>query len=132
MKKILVNVSMVAALVSILAAVPAEAADWDRIGRTTVVYNDEVATIKVKDDMACSQLKLSVAGKWIKFEEATIHFADGSTQKVDVDQRVEPGMDTDPIEVDGGAKTVKTFEVTYKPVDGVWSGRTNVSLLGTS
>lgn len=132
MRDMFVRLTLLAVVAALLTAFPVHAADWEKIGHTTVVYNDEEATIKVKKDMVCSQLKLGVRGKWVELRSATLHFADGTAQAVELNEQVEPGMESEPIEIEGEARALEKVVLSYAPVDGRWSGRTNLTLMGQS
>ena len=130
MKKFGVRLALFAIVAMVAATLPAQAADWEKLGRTTLVFNDENGAIKIKDDMACNQIMFKVAGKWIEIDTVTLHFTDGSSQEVELGASIEPGQESEPIAIDGGAKSLEKVEFAYKPVDRQWTGRTNVTLLG--
>lgn len=132
MKKSCVRLAMIAVVALVMASAPAHAGDWAKLGRTTLVFNNEMGSINVKNDMACNQIMFKVSGKWIEIDTLTITFADGSTQEVELGQAVEGGHESDAIDIDGGAKAIDMIGFTYKPVDRQWTGRTNVTLMGMS
>ena len=65
----------------LLASLPAQAGDWAKLGRTTLVLNNDQGSIDVKNDMACDQIMFKVSGKWIEIDNSPTGPAsnDGST-----------------------------------------------------
>lgn len=114
MKK-LVTSAIAVAVILLVAAPMAHAAKWKRLGTEPAVPSNQSVEITVKkSEMSCCQIKIKVAKGWITLHSATITFADGTSQEVDIDQDVQPGSTTDPIKIDGEKKQIVKVELSYE------------------
>lgn len=105
-------VVLVVAGCALAAAV--SAADWQKLGSATLVFTHDQVAIDVKDDAGpCSQVKLRVAGEMVNVDKITFLFDDDSSQQADFNGVIRPGVDTDPISVADGPRTIKRVEITH-------------------
>ena len=96
---------------AMLMAGAAGASDWQKLGKKTVVFGntEETASITAKGD-AVSQIAFKISGEWVRLNQATLNFADGTSQTIDEIEKVKPGMMSAGIAVDGGPKTISSIE----------------------
>ncbi len=126
------RMALVLCVITVLAA-PAFAGDWQKLGAKTFVFDSTQATIEVtKAEQACTEIKLKVASKGVRISGMSIVFADGSAQTVDEEFKLLPGDETAAIAINGGAKAIQKIDFTYKPVDGLMTGRARITLVGAA
>ena len=127
------RLTLVLTTVTLLAAGSALAAGWQKLGSDVLLFKSDQGQVEATKGEACTQIKLKVASKGIKLSTMKIVFSDGSSQMVEFDSlQLRPGDETDPIEIEGGAKKVQLVEFTYAPSDGLMNGRARVTLEGWS
>jgi len=127
------RLTLVLAATALLAAGSAFAAGWQKLGSEVLLFKSDQGQVEVTKSGPCTQIKLKVASKGIKISNMKIAFDDGSSQMVELDNTLlRPGDETDPIEINGGAKKVRLVEFTYAPFDGLMNGRARVTLEGWS
>ena len=127
------RVAIVTCIVCVVAVGVAQAGDWQKIGKQTLLFKADSDVINVKKtDMACWQIMLKVGKKEIKVTDVKIVFDDGTEQTVTLNERIRPGFESSVIEIDGGAKKIVKVEFTYAPGNGQKNGRAFVTLVATA
>lgn len=118
-------------VVAIMVAGTAAAGDWQKLGKKAVVFGntEESASVSAKGD-AVSQIAFKISGDWLRLNQVTLNFSDGSTQMIDDMESVRPGLTSDAIEIDGGPKTITSFEFSYQAASSSRQGRATVTALG--
>ena len=128
------RIVLVAAMVGLFAVGVVSAADgWQKIGSKTVVVNGKPKAVDLKTkDATVAAIKLKVGGEWVRFENLTLAFADGSSQVIDTPIDVAPGLTSDAIAIEGGPKPITGVTIAYKAASSARSGRATITILGES
>ena len=115
----------------IAAMFAAAAGDWQKLGKKTVVFgnSEETASITAKGD-AVSQVAFKISGDWVRLNQVTLNFDNGSTQIIEDMESVRPGLTSDAIEIDGGSKTITSIIFSYQATSSARQGRATVIVLG--
>jgi hypothetical protein len=118
-------------VVAIMVAGTAAAGDWQKLGKKTVVFGntEESASISAKGD-AVSQIAFKISGDWVRLNQVTLNFADGTTQTIDEIEKVKPGLTSAGIAIDGGPKTISSIDFSYQAASSAQQGRGTVIALG--
>lgn len=118
-------------VVAIMVAGTAAAGDWQKLGKKTVVFGntEESASVSAKGD-AVSQIAFKIGGDWVRLNQVTLNFSDGSTQMIDDMESVRPGLTSDAIAIDGGPKTITSIDFSYQAASSSRQGRATVTALG--
>jgi hypothetical protein len=128
-KKVAV-LAMVALLVGVAMA---GAGDWQKLGSKTLAFKDEPIAVALETkDASVGEIKFKVGGSWVRFSGLTLNFSDGTSQAIEGDFDVEPGLTSDPIAVDGGPKTIASVEFTCSSAVSARGGRASIAILGQS
>ena len=116
---------------AMLLAGAAGASDWQKLGKKTVVFgnSEETASIAAKGE-AVSQIAFKISGEWVRLNQVTLNFADGTSQTIDEIEKVKPGMTSAGIAVDGGPKTISSIDFSYQAASSASQGRGTVIVLG--
>ena len=116
---------------AMLMAGAAGASDWQKLGKKTVVFgnSEETASIAAKGE-AVSQIAFKISGEWVRLNQVTLNFADGTSQTIDEIEKVKPGMTSAGIAVDGGPKTISSIDFSYQAASSAGNGRGTVTVLG--
>ena len=116
---------------AMLIAGAAGASDWQKLGKKTVVFgnSEETASIAAKGE-AVSQIAFKISGEWVRLNQVTLNFADGTSQTIDEIEKVKPGMMSAGIAVDGGPKTISSIDFSYQAASSATQGRGTVIVLG--
>lgn len=96
MKRTFATVFCLAAVIG-LAAGPAAADDWAKLGSRTLLLYDGSDTVKIKKDAAVSEIALEVKNLEVRLQKVQVVFADGTEKTVDADQNLRPGITSEPI-----------------------------------
>ncbi len=125
------NAFVMFVIVAMLMAGAAGASDWQKLGKKTVVFGntEETASITAKGE-AVSQIAFKISGEWVRLNQATLNFADGTSQTIDEIEKVKPGMMSAGIAVDGGPKTISSIDFSYQAASSAGNGRGTVTVLG--
>jgi hypothetical protein len=119
--------------VCVVAAGVVQAADWKKVGSTTWVFKDAQLDVKAKKSApACSQIRLRSSGEMVKVSKIKITFADGSTQDVAFNGVLRSGVFSDPIDIDGGPKTIAQIQVSHIMEGARAALRTQLTIQGTT
>lgn len=118
-------------IAAMLVAGAAVAADWQKLGKKTVVFGntEDSASITAKGD-AVSQIAFKISGDWVRLNQVTLNFTDGSTQTIEEIEKVKPGLTSEGIAIDGGPKTITSIDFTFQAASSSRQGRGTVILLG--
>ena len=118
-------------VVAIMVAGTAVAGDWQKLGKKTVVFGntEDSASVSAKGD-AVSQIAFKISGDWVRLNQVTLNFSDGSTQMIDDMESVRPGLTSEAIAIDGGPKTITSFDFSYQAASSSRQGRATVTALG--
>jgi len=118
-------------IAAMLVAGAAAAGDWQKLGKKTVVFgnSEETASITAKGD-AVSQVAFKISGDWVRLNQVTLNFDNGSTQIIEDMESVRPGLTSDAIEIDGGSKTITSIIFSYQATSSARQGRATVIVLG--
>lgn len=118
-------------VVAIMVAGTAVAGDWQKLGKKTVVFGntEDSASVSAKGD-AVSQIAFKISGDWVRLNQVTLNFGDGSTQMIDDMESVRPGLTSEAIAIDGGPKTITSFDFSYQAASSSRQGRATVTALG--
>ena len=116
---------------AMLIAGAAGASDWQKLGKKTVVFGntEETASITAKGE-AVAQIAFKISGEWVRLNQVTLNFADGTSQTIDEIEKVKPGMTSAGIAVDGGPKTISSIDFSYQAASSAGTGRGTVTVLG--
>ena len=116
---------------AMLMAGAAGASDWQKLGKKTVVFgnSEETASITAKGE-AVSQIAFKISGEWVRLNQVTLNFADGTSQTIDEIEKVKPGMTSAGIAIDGGSKTISSIDFSYQAASSATQGRGTVIVLG--
>ena len=116
---------------AMLLAGAAGASDWQKLGKKTVVFgnSEETASIAAKGE-AVSQIAFKISGEWVRLNQVTLNFADGTSQTIDEIEKVKPGLTSAGIAVDGGPKTISSIDFSYQAASSAGNGRGTVTVLG--
>ena len=116
---------------AMLMAGAAGASDWQKLGKKTVVFGntEETASITAKGE-AVSQIAFKISGEWVRLNQVTLNFADGTSQTIDDIEKVKPGLTSAGIAVDGGPKTISKIDFSYQAASSAGNGRATVTVLG--
>ena len=116
---------------AMLVAGAAVAGDWQKLGKKTVVFGntEETASISAKGN-AVSQIAFKISGDWVRLNQVTLNFDDGSSQTINEIERVKPGLIGEAIAVDGGPKTITSIDFSFQAASSAGQGRGTVILLG--
>ncbi len=79
------------------AAGPAFADSWIKLGSRTLLLNSGEGEVKVKSEAAVSELVIQVKSLQVNLKEVKVSFADGTEKTIEVNQRLRPGIDSEPI-----------------------------------
>jgi hypothetical protein len=114
-----------------LVAGAAAAGDWQKLGKETVVFgsSEKTASIETKGD-PISQIAFKITGEWVRLNQVTLNFSDGSTQTIEDIDNVRPGFTTDAFAIDGGSKTVTSIDFSFQANSSAQQGRATVTALG--
>ena len=80
-----------------VAAGPAFADDWTKLGNRTLLLADGSDEVKIKKDLEVSELAIQVKSHQVMLKTLEVTFADGSETTVEVGQNLRPGIDSEPI-----------------------------------
>jgi len=118
-------------IATMLVAVAATAGDWQKLGKKTVVFgsSEKTASIEAKGDPV-SQIAFKITGEWVRLNQVTLNFSDGSTQTIEDIDKVRPGFTSDAIAIDGGSKTVTSVDFSFQATSSNQQGRATVTFLG--
>jgi hypothetical protein len=118
-------------IAAMLVAGAAVAADWQKLGKKTVVFGntEDSASITAKGD-AVSQIAFKISGDWVRLNQVTLNFTDGSTQTIDEIEKVKPGLSSSGIAIDGGPKTITSIDFTFQAASSSRQGRATIIALG--
>lgn len=116
---------------AMLVAGAAVAGDWQKLGKKTVVFgnSEETASIAAKGE-AVSQIAFKISGDWVRLNQVTLNFADGSTQTINDVEKVKPGLTSAGIAIDGGPKTITSIDFSFQAASSSRQGRATVIALG--
>lgn len=116
---------------AMLMAGAAGASDWQKLGKKTVVFGnaEETASITAKGD-AVNQIAFKISGDWVRLNQVTLNFADGTTQVIEDIEKVKPGLTSAGIAIDGGPKTISSIDFLYQAASSAKQGRGTVIVLG--
>ena len=122
---------LVFVVTAMLVAGAAGASDWQKLGKKTVVFgnSEETASIAAKGE-AVSQIAFKISGEWVRLNQVTLNFADGTSQTIDEIEKVKPGLTSAGIAVDGGPKTISSIDFSYQAASSAGNGRGTVTVLG--
>ncbi len=114
-----------------LMAGAASAADWQKLGKKTVVFGntEETASITAKEN-SVSQVAFKISGEWVGLNQVTLNFSDGSNQTIEDVPKVRPGSTSEAFSIKGGPKTISSIDFSYKAVSSSSMGRATVTVLG--
>ena len=127
------RIVMAAVVVALLVGSGAFAADWHKIGSATLIFKNPQIEIKAKKSVEpCSQIRLRVTNEMVSVESLKLYFADGTTQEVDFDGVIRPGVESDPIAVENGPKTLERVELAHKATMRGGAKRAQITVQGAT
>jgi hypothetical protein len=118
-------------VIAMLMVGTAGAGDWQKLGKKTVVFGntEETASIATKGD-AVSQIEFKISGEWVRLNQVTLNFADGTTQTIEDIENVKPGLTSAGITITGGPKTISSIDISFQAASSSGNGRATVAFLG--
>jgi len=118
---------------AMLMAGVVSAADWQKVGKKTVVFGstEETASMNAKEN-SVSQVAFKISGDWVSLQQVTLNFADGSKQTIEDVPKVRPGITSEAFSIKGGPKTISSIDFSYRAVSASSLGRATVIVLGQS
>jgi hypothetical protein len=116
---------------AVLVAGAAAAGDWQKLGKKGVVFGntEETASIATEGE-AVSQVSFKISGEWIRLNQITLNFDDGSAQTIQEIDNVRPGLTSEGITIEGGPKTITSIDFSYQAASSAGQGRATVIALG--
>lgn len=125
------NAFVMLVVMTMLVAGIAGAGDWQKLGKKTVVFGntEDTASITTKGD-AVSQIAFKISGDWVRLNQVTLNFADGTSQTIENIEKVKPGLTSTGIAIDGGPKTISSIDFSFQAASSSTQGRGTVVALG--
>lgn len=115
--------------VGLMLAGVAEANDWTKLGRKTLLFKDNGGEIKVKNQQEVSELMIQVGNAQVNLEGVKVVFADGAEKKINVEETLRPGVDSEPIGL-GTTKALTSVELMFDTVGRMGSTRVPTTIFG--
>lgn len=84
-------------VVAACAAGPVFAEDWTKLGSRTLLLSGGSDEVRIKKSVEVSELVIQVKSHQVMLKTLKVTFADGSETTVEVEQRLRPGIDSEPI-----------------------------------
>ena len=104
-------------------------AGWDEIGRTTVSTGDDEVTVRVgRKEGRFGQIRVRSEGRPIVLRNMVVRFGNGETQNIRLNERMEPGELTRPIDVEGDRRFID--RITFRADERRGGGRTDLIVYG--
>lgn len=105
---------------------------WSDLGCAEVGRRLEPSTIAVgRREGRFKAIRFSVAGKDVRFEEATVVYANGRPDEIDIRADIAEGQQTKPIDLQGFDRAIDRIEVIARKRDREWSpGRAQICAAG--
>ncbi|HRK17927.1 MAG TPA: hypothetical protein PK970_03140 [Hyphomicrobiaceae bacterium] len=104
-------------------------AGWDEIGRTQFSAGDDEVTVRVgRREGRFSAIRVRSEGRPVVLRNMVVRFGNGESQIVRLNERMEPGELTRPIDVDGNARFIERITFRTEPRRG--GGRTDLIVYG--
>lgn len=114
------------ALVAVVVAVsPVFADSPTKLASKVLLFHEPTITIDAKKDAQVGQLQLRVNDETIRVTQVVVHFADGSSETVDIQLNLYPGLMSEPMALDRTG-TVKSIDMTYTGTQGAQRARITV------
>ena len=108
------------------------AGDWQKLGSKAVAFKDKPVDITLTTkDATVGEIKLKVAGTWVRFSAVRINFSDGTSQMIERQIDVEPGLTSEAIAIDSGPKAIATIDLTCSTASSARGGRATIAVLGS-
>lgn len=107
---------VVAMLIGSYAAVAQNTLTWDKLGTEAVDYaiDHDVVTLKGKTETETySALKIKVINGTVNIHKATVHFANGDTQDIDLPKELNAGNDGKLIDLKGNKRVIEKVTFWY-------------------
>lgn len=87
---------------------------WDKLGTEAVDYAIDHDVVKVKNgSQPYSALKIKVLNGTVNVHKATVHFADGDKQDIDLPDELTPGNDGKLIDLVGNKRQIEKVTFWY-------------------
>ena len=116
---------------AVLVAGAAAAGDWQKLGKKSVVFgNTEETASMATEGEAVSQVSFKISGEWVRLNQITLNFDDGSAQTIQEIENVRPGLTSEGITIEGGPKTITSIDFSYQAASSAGQGRATVIALG--
>jgi hypothetical protein len=110
----------------------ASAGDWQKLGSKAVAFKDKPVNLTLKTkDATVGEIKLKVAGTWVRFTSMTINFSDGTSQMIEQQIDVEPGLTSEAIAIDSGPRAIATIDLTCSSASSARGGRATIAIIGS-
>lgn len=104
-------------------------AGWDEIGRAQIASGDDDVTVRVgRREGRFSAIRVRSEGRPVVLRNMTVRFGNGETQTVRLNERMDPGELTRPIDIDGDRRAID--RITFRTEDRRGGGRTNLFVYG--
>ena len=116
--------------VGLMLAGVAQANDWTKLGRQTMLAKDNGGVVKIKKQDEVSNLMLQVANEMVNLAGVKVVFADGSEKMMEVEMTLRPGVGSDPIDL-GNAKALASVELMFDTIGQSGSTRIPVTVFGS-
>jgi len=118
------------AYVAIEGLVSGEPGGYEVLESKILDTKDDVVTLRVEGNKGpVSSIRLRAWVQQVNVRRAEIVFGNGDRQEVRLRDRLEPGQATDPINVDGRTRNIKSVVLTLRPQRGE-AERARIDLLG--
>lgn len=115
--------------VGLMLAGVAEANDWTKLGRKTLLFKNDGGVVKVKTQQEVSELMIQVGNAQVNLEGVKVVFADGSEKMINIEATLRPGVDSDPIGL-GSTKALTSVELMFDTVGRMGSTRVPTTVFG--
>ena len=87
---------------------------WEKLGQKTVNYGlDRDEIIVTAREGSFTALKLKVKNSGINFHRCVVHFRNGQTQAVNINQTIRPGQETGVLNLDGNRRIISKVVFWY-------------------
>lgn len=99
MKRTFATVFCLAALIGLVAGSAVAGEGWTKLGSRTLLLHDGSDTVKIKSDAEVSEIVLQVKKHQVLVQDLEVVFADGTSKAIEVNQKLRPGIDSEPIDL---------------------------------
>lgn len=116
--------------VTALAAAPAAAGEWEKLGERQVAFSADRDVIPVGARVPYVKLKLVVQDRPIEVLDLKIHFGNGEVKDVAVRARIAAGGETRAIDLPGERRLIERVTLVYRTEGRRRKGKAHVVVFG--